>query len=500
MNSDRKPKFSHPALPLLSGLISAQIIATIQVYLSNLTLYTDLIIIEQAGYLAVPNRNVMPSLEELLPALCGGSFFTLSIGAGLALIAWSAAWIWSRIFFQIKQLKVFLILVWAGLLLWVNINGINFWGTLYCFLIPLIVFQTAVRLLPKPAQIHSNLRGLFHLLPIILMAILWMTQYDRHLFIDLRDQLLFSNPVGKKISDFYYRYTPYATGAFTSQNQKTLKTCRMPQLTDQSQIENLERSLLAMDYLPVDTDAPVDLEIVRADHHLLLKHEDRVIVKTTAGGIRSDLKHILNQFSVETDRFAVFRRLTFYGLLLGYPLILYILFHALFWLVIRIFADRQRAAAISSVICLIISICMFAAFLFSRSATIQKDMLEDAFKSGSWQERVAALRFIESQGLEIGRYNGYLKSLSSPKIPERYWLAKAMAKSKIGETHDALILLLNDPNVNVESMAFWALARRDDTGALPEILAALKVSDKWYSQIYAYNTLRTLGWKQTRSN
>jgi hypothetical protein len=85
-------------------------------------------------------------------------------------------------------------------------------------------------------------------------------------------------------------------------------------------------------------------------------------------------------------------------------------------------------------------------------------------------------------------------------VPERYWAAKAMARSKIAETYDTLALLLNDSNVNVESMAFLALARRGDTGTLAKILAALKTSDRWYSQIYAYNALRTLGWKQKRSH
>jgi hypothetical protein len=500
MTKPRKLEFLHPALPLLTGLITAQIIATIQVYLSNLNLHTNLITIEQSGYLIVPNQNVMSSLKQLVPALCGGLFFTLSIGAGLTLVTAATAWVWDRLFFHDKYALVFLTLVWAALLMPINIDGINVWGTLYFFLIPLIVFKTTIRLLPEAGQNHSNLKVLAHLLPILLLAILWTTQYDRHLFIDLRDHLLFSNPVGKKVSDFYYKYTPYATEAFKSLNQKTLKTCRLPHLPDPTLDRSLKLALLQFDYLPVETDAPVDLEIVQADNQLLMKHDGRVIVETPARHLLAGMKHALNQFSLETDRFAVFRQLTFLALLFGYPLALYILFHALFWLIIQNFTNHRKAAAIASLLCLFASFYIFMAFSFSRTSTIEKNKLAENLNSDSWQKRVAALRFIEAQGLEIGRYSGYLKSLSSSNVPERYWMVKAMAKSKIAETHNALLLLLNDPNVNVESMAFLALARRRNTQVLPKILGRLKVSERWYSQLYAYNALRTLGWKQKLSN
>jgi glucan phosphoethanolaminetransferase (alkaline phosphatase superfamily) len=442
----------------------------------------------------------MPGLEEFSSALCSGLFFTLSIGAGLTLFTTAAVWVWDRLFFRNKHVKAFLILAWVGLILLINIPAISFWGTLYCFLIPLIVFTTTAKLLPKPGQHQNNLRVLAHLLPIIVLAILWMTQYDRHLFIDLRDHLLFSNPVGKNVSDFYYKYTSYATEAFKSLNQKTLKTCRLPQLPDQKQSQSLQTVLLALDYLPVDTEAPVDLEIVSEDDHLLMKHDGRVIVETTVKDLLSGPKQILDQFSLGTDRYSAFRPLTFFALLLGYPLTLYTLFHGLFWLLIRIFANRQTAATIASVICLIIGLVIFGAFSSSRSWAIEKNQLAETLNSADWQERVAALRFIAANKLEIGRYKGYIKSLSSPKVAERYWLAQAMAKSKTAETYDALISLLNDANINVESMAYRALARRGDKRAIPKILRAVNASDRWYSQLYAYNALRTLGWKQNRSH
>ena len=61
---------SHPVVILICGLCLAQIIGTIQVYLSNLALYNTLSNINSAGYLAVPNRLVMSGLRNLCPITC----------------------------------------------------------------------------------------------------------------------------------------------------------------------------------------------------------------------------------------------------------------------------------------------------------------------------------------------------------------------------------------------------------------------------------------------
>jgi hypothetical protein len=70
---------------LLLGLVIAQIIATIQVYLSNLNLNNTLTNVASAGYLAIPTKQVMGSLRDFSPAFWGGLFFTFTIGAGISL-------------------------------------------------------------------------------------------------------------------------------------------------------------------------------------------------------------------------------------------------------------------------------------------------------------------------------------------------------------------------------------------------------------------------------
>jgi Ca2+/Na+ antiporter len=500
MTNPRTPYFFHPAAPLLMGLIAAQIIATVHVYLSNLNLHHTLTLIRDSGYLTVPNQNVIPALKGFTPAFCGGLFFTLSFGAGLALLSIVAAWIWDRVFYRNRHFMVVLILLWTGLLFFINIHGFSLFATLYGAIIPLVVIGFSLRFMPKSNQHQYTVRVLIHMIPIIVLAGLWFTQYDRHLFLDLRDHLLFSNPIGKKVSDFYYAYTLHAAETFKSLNQKMLKTCRITQFPQTPPDQSLKKALMAQDYLPVETDTDVDLDVVREGDYLLLRHHGRELLKTTPVDMLMQAKKILNQFSLHADRYVTFRQLTFLSLLFGYPLTLYILFHALIWIFLRLFADKQKAATLTSILCLIISLCIFAAFSFSRSPKIEQHALMDALNSNHWQTRVAALRFIEENGLDIGRVKGYANSKSSTQIAERYWLAKALAKSRKKKTYDVVLELLNDSNVNVASMAYLALAQRGDAQAIREILKKIKVSDNWYSQMYAYRALRALGWTQDRSH
>jgi len=318
--------------------------------------------------------------------------------------------------------------------------------------------------------------------------------------LDLRDHLLFSNSIGKKVSDFYYSYTLHAAEAFKALNQKMLKTCRINQLSQEPNAQAIRRALTAHDYLPVDTDAPVDLDIIQKNEYLLLQYHGRGILKTTAKAMLSQTKQILNQFSLDTDRNANLRHFTFLSLLCGYPLTLYVLMHALFWFISRLFTENQKSATIASILCFTVSLCILGAFSFSRSPNIDGRAIADALNSNHWQTRVAALRVIEENGMEIGRIKGYAKSKTSSQIPERYWLAKALGKSRDPETYDVILALLNDSNVNVASMAYSALARRGDFRAIKEILKKIMVSDSWYDQLYAYKALKVLGWKQDRSH
>ncbi len=239
------------------GLVTAQVIATIHVYISNGELYGTLVAIKDAGYLTIPNHRMMHSLQEFWPAFFGGLFFTFSVGAALSVFSLAAAWIWDRLLSRNKVLLIGFLILWAVCLVAVNLRGFSPMVTSYFLIIPPLVFKATLRWIPAPAKRRVWLNRVVDFAPIFLLAILWTPQLDRHIFVDLRDHLLLTNPFGTKINDFYYDYNFYAAEVFKSLEQKTLKTCDLNQIKKKSILPGIEREMLHRDYLPMSKDVAV---------------------------------------------------------------------------------------------------------------------------------------------------------------------------------------------------------------------------------------------------
>jgi hypothetical protein len=484
---------------LLLGLLTAQIIATIQVYLSNAGLYHSLISIRNAGYLTIPNQRIMQGLLELSPAFFGGIFFTLSLGAGLSLLTLAAAWIWDRLFSRRKILLLLFLVPWIGLLAGVNLKGFCPIVTSYFFLIPIIAFVSALWWLPARRGQRVWLKEIVHLIPLIILTVLWVSQADSQLFVGLRDNLLLSNSFGMKINDFYYKYTLYPAEVFKSLDQKTLKTSSLEHIDKETIAGLLEKQLINHDYLDIKGNEVVDLTIAEQDNILSFKNKGKTILKIPLKDFLSRPGNVLREFSLGTDRHSLFRHFTFLSLLIGFPITLYIVFYTIFCLISCAFVDTRISPVISGILCLLVGVFLLVFFHMGAGAKVEEKDLPEAMVSDHWQDRVAALRLIQQKGLDIGSFNAYKNMLASPHIPERYWLARVLGASRQPDTYNDLLIFLDDLYPNVVCMAFHSLGQRGKKGIVREIVKRIETSDHWYEQWYAYRALRTLGWKQVRS-
>jgi len=173
--------------------------------------------------------------------------------------------------------------------------------------------------------------------------------------------------------------------------------------------------------------------------------------------------------------------------------------HTALYYLFYLFFDRKAAALTASILCLLIGIIVLVYFQLNRSGNIDFKDISQSLESENWQTRVAALKTIQSKKLEIADYTAYPRLLKSRMPQERYWLVRTLAFSRRSDTYDDLLTFLNDKNTNVRCMAFYALGLRQNPSAIKPILARIKISDNWYSQTYAYSSLRSLGWKQSKS-
>ena len=492
-------RWYYPALTLLLGLFTAQVLATAQVYLSNIELYRTLLTIRDAGYFPIPNEQIMPRLQEWGPALYGGLFFTLSIGAGLSLLSLAAAWIWDRLLQRRKFFLILCLVFWVGSLVLVNHRGFSPVVSLYFLFIPTLVFATSlswIRVQPRPG---IWLDRIIHGVPLLLLAILWTSQMDRNLFLDLRDKLLLSNPIGTKINDFYYDYTLYPAEVFKSMDQKMLKACSLEGIRKKPVAGALEKTLVNHDYLNVGRADRVDLEIEEVGNDLVFRNKGRTILRTTLKDFLSTPGTVLKEFSAKSDKHVFFRQFTFFSLLFGFPIVLYIFLYTLLRLLGAFFLNPRPSSAIASILCFLAG----AAFLIMLNAgewkTLEGKDLGEALNADSWQKRVQALKAIERKKMEISDFPGYQSLLTSPRIPERYWLVRTLGVSRRPDTYEDLLTFLDDPYPNVVGMVFYALGQRGDPRAIKGIMRRIEVSNHWYNQWHAYRALRKLGWKQRRS-
>jgi hypothetical protein len=489
----------HAMIPVILGLVASQVIATYHVYLSNASLYRTTALIRDAGYLVVPNAHIMPSLKEWGPAFFGGLFFTLTVGAGLSILSFSAAWSWSRLFRKTKSLLVFFLALWLACLVFVNLRGLTPMASMYFVVIPPLVFWAAERWLTKNKRRQNGWTGLLHVLPILALAVLWGFQADKHLFLDLRDYLLLSNPAGTKINDFYYDYTLYPAEVFKSLRQKLLKTAVLENIPKEPVSRAFERELLHNDYLTLEPGLAADLRVRQSHDQFLLVHNSRTVLQTSLQGFVSNSASVLGQFSLKCDRYGFFRSFTFYSLLIAFPIFLYLFLHAILCAPLSLLLSWRVAMAISSLLCLLIGVALWAFYHHQSALPVAEGEVVQALKSETWQVRVAALKIIERKQMEIAEFPTYKALLSSPHVPERYWLTRALGASRQPETFTDLLRFLEDPHPNVVSMAFYALGRRGDRRAIPEIVKRIEDSHHWYNQWHAYKALRMLGWTQSRS-
>ena len=481
---------------VLTGLLITQALSTASVYFSNLQLHHKITALQAAGYLTVPGPNTLPPLTSIPAAFWGGLFFTLTAGAVLSLIVYAGSWIYRT---RSRVVLVLLLLIWFGLLYLVNADGWTLFGSLFFLLVPPVVFYTGGRGSRQDESIHIGLVQILSMAPILLLAIFWFTRMDARLFENIRDHLLLTNPVGTAVNDFYYRYTLYPAEVFKPISHKTLRTAYLKGAEAPDFHKRLSALLRSHDYLVIDEENAADLIVEKKDGELVLLHGRRRVMTAQPGLFSSDPQTVLVEFSRRIDRSKFFRVFTFYGILIGFPILLYLCFLGLLRVIFGFFLSPTKATLIAAACCLAAGMAAWIPIYQAGRVEITADNLPAAIRADSWRRRVAALRYIEERALPILRFPAYKGMLKSPHVQERYWLARAMAAGRDRDSFQALLSLLKDPHPNVVCQALYALGRRRDNIAISSVIQTIKTSDSWYVQRYGYNPLRNLGWQQPAS-
>jgi hypothetical protein len=498
MAKHKSSYISYPLKALTLGLLIAQLIATLHLYISNDELHSKLLSIKNAGFLTIPNHLIIERLPDFSVAAAGGLFFTFSIGAGISCLSLALAWIWDRIAGH-KVLLLYIILsIWLGCLLAVNLNNYKSLINLNFLIIPPLVFVTAANQMSYLNKHNRRSNEIFHLIPVIMLATLYGWQIDSRMFTDFRDLYLLSNPFGSKINEFYYRYTLYPAEVLKSLDQKMLKTSTV-ESQERIAKRRLENILLDHDYIPIKQSISADLKIVSLNDEFVLNNEDTLVLRISSEEFFANPDKAIKAFEKKSDNKSLLRKITFISLLVGFPLAVYIIAHGLIGMLAGFASNPKTASLIATGFCFVVCTILLIVFQLSRARDVSAENLHRALSSEHWQARVAALKFIDEKGMEISSFKNYPELLSNKKIAERYWLVRTLGNSNNPSTYTDLLNFLNDPHPNVVTMALYAIGKRGNRDAIDEIQKLIAISDNWYIQWYAYKALRSIGWRQTKS-
>jgi hypothetical protein len=496
----KRPHRTHAAVSILVGLATAQAIALFFVRQSNQALLRSTQAADAAGWLAIPAGSAALALDTFGYAFRGALFFTLSTGALLTLATWAVTCllgclgrVWRR------RLIAPVAACWIALLGYVNFRGPVGFATLLVIGVPLCTLCTRRRAVEAAHERRPMARIIVPAGVLLLLIGAWASQADRDLFTTIRDQLLLSNAIGRHVNDFYYRYTLGPAELLKSFNQKTVRTCRLENFVDPMERQSVATRLAAADVLTVDA-ATVDARIVRGDDRVRLILHDQRPVETDLTRFLGEPAAWVRQSADLADRRGPLRRITFIGVLIAFPILLYAGVYALAHGVAATVLAEPRATFVAGIFCLALGGALLLPMLQSPKSDLNPAHVNDALNAARWQTRVAALKQIERQGLEIARYPNYRALLRSPRVVERYWLARALAVGHDTGGEAELLTLLDDPHPNVACQAYYALGRRGRPEHIDIIRDKMLRSDHWYTQWYGYRAMKELRWRQTRSD
>jgi hypothetical protein len=477
----------------------AQIIATLQVFISDLALYEKMSWLTEAGYLTVPNPKILPTLKMVTPAFNGGLFFTLSIGVGISLVSLACVWIWKYLCRLNKGFLFVFLGLWAASITALNWHGFVLMPTLHGFLIPVVVVTLFLMLSPNDLGGSSRLTLLLHFLAISLLALLWSTQMNATLYLNIRDNLLLSNAPGIRFNDFYYHYTLYPAETFRNLNQKMIKTYHLSGMKASRDHKRLKQKLSSYDYLLISEKGKADVEISVEKKRIRLSGNRQAVIETDLENFFENTRQLLQDLSKSNDAYIHFRAATSISLLLGFPLILYWVFNGLLAQGFSLFLGRQSSVIAGIAVCCLLGTLLLL-LMPGDKKEITIDSLPGMLASDDWKDTVKALKQINANKIDLHQFNLTQDLSQHPSIPVRYWLARGLSVGRHPDDEAHLITLMLDPHPNVACQALYSIGKRKFRKVTPILLEAIEISEHWYVQLYIYDALRKLGWKQIASN
>ncbi len=476
--------------PMLAGLISFQIIATLHVYMDTRSLRIKALSVQNAGYITTPSGVVLDQLLSIVNAFKGALLLMLSTGVGLGFLSILCYWVWYR-FFRLKLWFRFIPLaLWIGFNIGAYLLGSSLAALIYFLAIPIVVWGVCCL---EPKGLLKNCASSvwrFHLPLLLIMTFVVTLQLNNGAFLQIRDRFLLSNPPGRAISNFYYRYCLYSAEVLKPDSLKTIKSFRFSNDPPDSIKQRLTNILSVYDYYYLDSDVTHDLQLSVESDSLEFFKQDQLIFAVSLEQFIQDPDPWLAEYSEKTDENWLLRESAYLFLITSTPLLLYLVLFQVIRLMFSLLSGDQLPGYLTKTVFTISIILIFWHFYSDDRSDFRANQLVTRLQSKHSAERIQALKTIIRYKLNLDDYrNGRLR-LSAENLAEQYWLVKASHFSKKRKTKHHLVDLLKHKEPIIICQALSALGKRPEKSVTFYINKVLQTTDHWYVQWYAYQALK----------
>jgi len=481
---------------IISGLMISQVLFVLYLYLSISEFVIKLTEVKNSGFLIVPGEIILNDAINISTLFYGALFFTISIGALVTVFSLTGFLLLSKAKKRRVPVLMIIFAFWAGFLFKINQQSFQYLLTLILLLISLTVIVWSKRLISVEKKSRGQWKNLIHLVPLLILGLLFYQNHNKYFLLDARDTLLLSNPVGNVINHFYYKYSLYPAETIKNLDQKTVKSVYFSGIKEGRNKNQLSAELIKNDYFPINSAFIADLIISEIDDDLLFSRSDKVVLKVRRHRIPENLQDWLRQFSQLTDNFSFLRRSIHVSLLVVLPVLLYFI---AYWIISALFGfmlSACKSRIVTSVVCLCLGLFLFFTVNKYHWVEIDASNVQAAVVSSQINQRIAALQYLSFQKKGFLNPWQFNINLQSESIVERYWLANALNVIESKKIDTIIQQLLNDPHPNVACRALYAAGKTKNRQFIKHILKIAKTSNNWYVQNHAYQALKELGWMQ----
>ena len=495
-NRDMRHPTSGSGIAVFIGILVSQIGAVFLVHSANTEFYKEMAAIIARGYVAVPSASVMAGLSSWFNAFMGAVFFTVTTGILIVFISLAVLrWMQSREWTLPRQIGIMTVL-WLLLVAFLNSTGFNSGATLY---VTVVMAAVAAAGAVSGALSPGGGRRLRHVAivfgPLILLTGLWLTRLDAALFVEIRDRLLFSNPVGVKVVEFYYDYTLYGAQVMAPLTQHTLVGVDMSSVADADAYRELADRLRWRDVLDVGRAVGSSAVLTAENGDVWWQDPTGRRLSVAQKDILIEPGVFIDGFSKMIDRNGPFRLLTLAGILVGFPVMLYLfVFAVVEGLLAPILGNR--ATAVAALVCLVIGVVLFYPLAAAPRASTNGIGTAALWRDGGLSGRISVLKQAVDNGTDPLQYPDADALGQSARMVERYWFARALSNTRSTRGFELLERMMNDISPLVICQVCYALGEMKNPRAIPILLSAIQNGGDWYAQRYAYAALRKLGWIQ----